>query len=156
MAAPLPKHTHSQYTSCSLIFLSLHWLSSTFSIKMFLRLPNRKLMTHLAWIIYLLVAKSCLLAFSPLLCISCITWSVLSHQIPLGQALCVAWWKERGSDEWHEFESRLFRCECLMKCWKICLDILNVMQVSSVLREGNSKINFLIRKKSEGEKKCMQ
>lgn len=43
-----------------------------------------------------------------------------------------------------------------MKCWKICLDILNVMQVSSVLREGNSKINFLIRKKSEGEKKCMQ
>lgn len=43
--------TLSQHAPCPLIFLCKHWLSSTLSTKMFLRLSNKKLVTHLAWMI---------------------------------------------------------------------------------------------------------
>lgn len=72
----------------------LHALSSTFSTRMFLRLPKGKLTTHLAWIIHSAMTKFSLLAIPSLFCISCITWFVISYQILLGQVLCVGWWKE--------------------------------------------------------------
>lgn len=43
--------TLSQHAPCPLSFLRKHWLSSTLSTKMFLRLSNKKLVTYPAWMI---------------------------------------------------------------------------------------------------------
>ena len=69
-------------------FLHRHWLNSIFFTKIFLRLLSWKPMTHLAWIIPVAMTQFTFLAPSLLFCMSYITWFVIRHQIPLGQALC--------------------------------------------------------------------
>ena len=82
-------------------------LCSSLSTEMFLRLINRKLITHFAWIMPLEVTQVTSLASSSLFCVSCITLSSVIKTLWVSHYLSFDRRNICSEDECHGFESQL-------------------------------------------------